>query len=103
MNSPLTDYWGCNGKTETRKYHHTLSILQIYALREGLARVVSETLEKSWERHLQANMRFNQGIEELKIKHFVLDPKNRLTATVTLQIPPGVKNVTDILKYSINK
>ncbi|GIY05256.1 serine--pyruvate aminotransferase [Caerostris extrusa] len=43
----IGNYWGCDD--QPRKYHHTAPINLVYCLREALAILVEETLEKCWK------------------------------------------------------
>jgi alanine-glyoxylate transaminase / serine-glyoxylate transaminase / serine-pyruvate transaminase len=70
-------------------YHHTAPILNIYALREALRRVVDEGLEVRIERHEQA-ARYLQG--ELRARGFELiaDPARQLAPLTAVRVPDGI-------------
>ncbi len=72
-----------------RKYHHTAPVSQFYALREGLALISEEGLEKRWERHRRNHLALVAGFEAMGIKMLVQDG-HRLWNLNTPQVPAGV-------------
>ncbi len=54
----LGRYWSCFPEEQSgsrpRMYHHTAPVSAMYALREGLAQLAEEGLQKAWERHRKA-------------------------------------------------
>ena len=56
----LGQYWGCF-PGEPRVYHHTGPVNSVYGLREGLALLAEEGLEKCWERHRKCAERLHKG------------------------------------------
>jgi alanine-glyoxylate transaminase/serine-glyoxylate transaminase/serine-pyruvate transaminase len=72
-----------------RKYHHTASATAMYAIREGLAIVKEETLEKRWERHKTNHELFVKGIESMGLGMHVA-PGHRLWTLNTPKVPAGV-------------
>ncbi|XP_056420664.1 alanine--glyoxylate aminotransferase isoform X1 [Hyla sarda] len=83
----LSNYWGCDGKA--RIYHHTGPVNNFYCLREGLAILAEQGLERSWEIHRENALRFHKGLEELGLKLFVKDPALRLPTVTTICVPEG--------------
>ncbi|KAM4693417.1 alanine--glyoxylate aminotransferase isoform 1-T1 [Discoglossus pictus] len=99
----LANYWGCDGKP--RIYHHTGPITNFFTLREGLAILAEQGLERSWEIHRENALRFHKGLEALGLKLFVKDPALRLPTVTTISVPDGYdwKDITAYImkKYSI--
>jgi alanine-glyoxylate transaminase/serine-glyoxylate transaminase/serine-pyruvate transaminase len=73
-----------------RKYHHTASATMFYALREGLAMVHEEGLEKRWERHRRNHRAFVAGVEAMGLTMLVSDSGDRLWTLNTPRVPDGV-------------
>jgi len=61
--SLLDDYWG-----ETRSYHHTAPITNVYALREALRLVAEEGIERRWERHRAVAGALKAGLEAMGLE-----------------------------------
>jgi alanine-glyoxylate transaminase/serine-glyoxylate transaminase/serine-pyruvate transaminase len=72
------------------KYHHTASATLFYALREGLAMVAEEGLEKRWARHRRNHEAFVAGIEAMGLEMHVKNPADRLWTLNTPCVPAGV-------------
>jgi len=77
-------YWG----TE-HVYHHTSPALMNYALREALAMILEEGLEKRWKRHESTCQAFAAGIEAMGLRMLV-PPAHRLWTLNTVCIPEGI-------------
>lgn len=60
-----------------------------YAMREALALVAEEGLEKMWERHLEGHRMLWEGLTELGLEPFVEDPKDRLITVNTIKVGSG--------------
>ncbi len=75
---------------ESHRYHHTASATMFYALREGLALVEEEGLQKRWERHHQAHLEFVKRIEKLGLEMHVAKPADRIWNLNTPKVPQGV-------------
>jgi alanine-glyoxylate transaminase / serine-glyoxylate transaminase / serine-pyruvate transaminase len=84
------------------KYHHTASATLFYALREGLALVEEEGIEKRWERHQRNHQAFVAGIESLGLRMHVADPANRLWTLNTPRVPDGIDDVK-VRKYLLEE
>ncbi len=80
------------------KYHHTASATLFYALREGLALVEEEGVEKRWERHQSNHRAFVAGIEAMGLKMLIGDAANRLWTVNTPRVPDGVDD-SKVRKY----
>lgn len=91
----LANYWGCD--QGPRRYHHTGMVTSIYALREGLARLAEETLEKSWQDHKECSQLLWDGLEKLGLELQVKDKTLRNPCVTTIKVPEGInwKEVAD--------
>lgn len=65
----LGNYWGCFD--EAPRYHHTAPVVMIYSLREALAEIVKEGLDKSVERHQQNAKVFHDQLQKAGFELFV--------------------------------
>ena len=74
---------------ESHRYHHTASATMFYALHEGLTLIEEEGLEKRWERHHQAHLKFVRKIEELGLEMLVAT-QHRIWNLNTPKVPQGV-------------
>jgi alanine-glyoxylate transaminase/serine-glyoxylate transaminase/serine-pyruvate transaminase len=84
------------------KYHHTASATAFYALRESLAMVEEEGLEKRWERHQRNHRAFVEGIEAMGLRMHVADAANRLWTLNTPRVPEGIDDVK-VRKYLLDE
>jgi alanine-glyoxylate transaminase/serine-glyoxylate transaminase/serine-pyruvate transaminase len=73
----------------SHKYHHTAPISLFYALREALAIIDEEGVEKRWARHRAAHERLVSGFAELGLSMLV-DPPHRIWNLNTPRVPQGV-------------
>jgi alanine-glyoxylate transaminase / serine-glyoxylate transaminase / serine-pyruvate transaminase len=73
-----------------KKYHHTASATLFYALREGLAMVSEEGLERRWERHRRNHLALVAGFEAMGLRMLVENPADRLWTLHTPRLPEGV-------------
>lgn len=96
------DYWGWYG---SRSYHHTGMVSMWYAMREALALVSEEGLDKMWARHQECHELLWKGLSKMGLEPFVEDPADRLCTVNTIKVPNGVdwaavvKNAMD--KYEV--
>lgn len=91
----LANYWGCD--EGPRKYHHTGPINNMYALREGLAILSEEGLEKSWTRHRECAEKLWAGLDKIGLELYVEDKAARLPTVNAVKVPSDVqwKHVSD--------
>jgi len=75
----------------SRVYHHTAPVNMTYALREALAMVLEEGLEKRIERHAQMHRRLRAGLEAMGLQYI---PKRSLYTLNCVRIPDGVDDAT---------
>ncbi len=81
----LEDYW-----FEPHKYHHTVPISLLYALREALRLIEEETLEARFERHRRHHLALVAGLEALGLEMLV-HRDHRLWPLNTVKVPEGVE------------
>ncbi len=70
-------------------YHHTMPILQYYALYEGIRLSLEEGLEQRWARHEDAG-RYFQGAMWDRGYTFLSDPDHQLWELSAIDVPEGV-------------
>ena len=85
--SLVRNYWG-----EERKYHHTVPINMIYALREALRIVAEEGLEVRFARHLLNHRALVAGVEAMGLSMLVPEGE-RLPMLNAIRIPEGANDV----------
>jgi len=81
----LSKYWIDRPIT----YHHTMPILQYYALYTGVRLALEEGLEDRWARNLDVGRYFQ---EEIRSRGFELlaDPDHQLVELTAVKVPDGV-------------
>jgi alanine-glyoxylate transaminase / serine-glyoxylate transaminase / serine-pyruvate transaminase len=81
----LAKYWIDRPPT----YHHTMPILQYYALYTGVKLALDEGLEARWARHADAGRYFQ---EQIRARGFELlaDEGNQLVELTAVKVPEGV-------------
>ncbi|MGZ8578216.1 MAG: pyridoxal-phosphate-dependent aminotransferase family protein [Actinomycetota bacterium] len=81
----LAKYWVDRPIT----YHHTMPILQYYALYTGVRLALEEGLEARWARNEDAGRYFQ---DEIKARGFELlaDPRHQLVELTAVKVPDGV-------------
>jgi alanine-glyoxylate transaminase/serine-glyoxylate transaminase/serine-pyruvate transaminase len=70
-------------------YHHTMPILQYYALYEGIRLSLEEGLEARWARHRDAGTYFQDQMRS-RGYNFLSDPDNQLWELSAVDVPDGV-------------
>jgi alanine-glyoxylate transaminase/serine-glyoxylate transaminase/serine-pyruvate transaminase len=70
-------------------YHHTMPILQYYALYEGIRLSLEEGMERRWERHEDAGRYFQQQMTNRGFT-FLSDPNHQLWELTAVNVPDGV-------------
>jgi alanine-glyoxylate transaminase/serine-glyoxylate transaminase/serine-pyruvate transaminase len=70
-------------------YHHTMPILQYYALYEGIRLSLEEGLEARWDRHRDAGTYFQEQMRSRGYT-FLSDPDNQLWELSAVDVPDGV-------------
>ncbi len=81
----LAKYWVDRPVT----YHHTMPILQYYALYEGIRLALEEGLESRWARHEDAGRYFQDQMRERGYT-FLSDPDHQLWELSAVDVPEGV-------------
>ncbi len=85
----LEEYW----TGDTRKYHHTVSMSLIYALREALRIIQEEGQSERYKRHEQNAAALIAGAEAIGLDPAAAEDY-RLPMLTTLRIPDGIDDVT---------
>jgi alanine-glyoxylate transaminase/serine-glyoxylate transaminase/serine-pyruvate transaminase len=70
-------------------YHHTMPILQYYALYEGIRLALEEGLERRWSRHEDAGRHFQEQMRDRGFT-FLSDPEHQLWELTAVDVPDGV-------------
>ena len=70
-------------------YHHTMPILQYYALYEGIRLALEEGLENRWARHEDAGRYFQTAMRDRGFT-FLSDPDHQLWELSAIDVPEGV-------------
>lgn len=71
------------------KYHHTPPVTTFYGLREGLAAILEEGVEKRFARHARVHSEFVRRIEAMGLKMHVAAGQ-RIPHLNTVRVPEGV-------------
>ena len=87
----LENYW--HGEKEKRRYHHTVSISLIYALREALRVVLEEGLEVRYKRHAHNAHALLAGAKAIGLQP-AAEEGYRAPMLTTLRIPEGIDDAT---------
>jgi len=82
--SLIADYWG-----PQHKPHYTSLVNLVFALREALALVLEEGLERRWERHRRVAAGLRAGLDAMGLK-ILVPPEYRLNQITVIEIPDGV-------------
>lgn len=85
----LFQYWGEQGGSQQRAFHHTAPVSSIYAFHEALRLALEEGLEARWERHREAHRVFAAGLDRLGLRFFT-PAAHRLPMLNVIEIPAGV-------------
>jgi alanine-glyoxylate transaminase/serine-glyoxylate transaminase/serine-pyruvate transaminase len=93
--SLVKNYWG-----EERKYHHTVPINMIYALREALRIVAEEGLDARFARHALNHRALVAGVEAMGLSMLVPEGE-RLPMLNAIRIPEGANDV-NVRKMLLN-
>jgi alanine-glyoxylate transaminase/serine-glyoxylate transaminase/serine-pyruvate transaminase len=81
----LQKYWVERPMT----YHHTMPILQYYALYEGIRLALDEGLQARWARHQDAGRYFQQQMRDRGYT-FLSDPDHQLWELSAIDVPEGI-------------
>ena len=65
-----------------------------YAMREALALIGDEGLEKLWEKHQRLHLELWAGLKEMGLEPFVEDPKERLVTVNCIKARPRLRSCT---------
>jgi len=81
----LAEYW----MGDTRKYHHTVSMSMIYALREAIRVVIEEGVSARYQRHERNAKALIAGAEAIGLQPAATE-NHRAPMLTTLLIPDGI-------------
>ena len=70
-------------------YHHTMPILQYYALYTGIRLALNEGMENRWARHADAGRYFQQEITSRGFE-LLADPDHQLVELTAIKVPEGI-------------
>jgi len=82
--SLVADYWG-----PEHKPHHTYPVSLVYALREGLAMVLEEGLERRWERHRRMGGALRAGLAAMGLQ-MPVPADVRMDQITVVEVPEGL-------------
>lgn len=85
----LFQYWGEQGSTRARVFHHTAPIANLYGFREGLRLIHEEGMQSRFARHQAAHDYFVRKLAEIDLKLFTPE-SHRLPMLNLIEIPSGV-------------
>lgn len=85
----LFSYWGDEGSTKARVFHHTAPIANLYGFREALRLIHTEGMAARFARHQQAHDLFVSQLDGIGLSLFT-PKKNRLPMLNVVNIPDGV-------------
>lgn len=85
----LFRYWGEEGSTHARAFHHTAPVANIYGFREALRLIHEEGMEARFERHQEAHNVFVELLAGIGFDLFT-PAAHRLPMLNVVNIPDGV-------------
>jgi len=88
----LFRYWGEEGSTRSRAFHHTAPVANIYGFREALRLIHAEGLATRFRRHQDAHETLVNRLDTLGLDLFT-PPENRLPMLNVVSIPEGVNDL----------
>jgi len=88
----LFQYWGEEGGTRSRAFHHTAPVANIYGFREALRLIHTEGVEARFQRHQDAHDLFVRRLAEIGLELFTAE-QHRLPMLNVVTIPDGVDDV----------
>jgi len=85
----LFKYWGEDGASKKRAFHHTAPIASIYGIHEALRLILEESLERRWARHQAAHEQLVAGLGKAGLELFT--PASHRAPTINVvKVPEGV-------------
>jgi len=85
----LFSYWGEEGTTQARVFHHTAPVANLYGFREALRLLHEEGMESRFRRHREAHDLFAAGLEDIGLTLFT-PTETRLPMLNVVNIPDDV-------------
>lgn len=87
----LFSYWGEEGSTKARVFHHTAPIANLYGFREALRLIHTEGMQARFDRHQEAHDLFVSELDQIGLTLFT-PPEHRLPMLNVVNIPDGVED-----------
>ena len=84
------------------RYHHTGSSTLMCGLREALAIVCEQGLERLIQRHKDCSAELQRGLERMGLEMFVPVAQHRMSTVNTVRVPEGV-DWKKVSKYAMDK
>lgn len=88
--SLLFQYWGEDGSSKKRAFHHTAPTAMLYGIHEALRLILEESLEKRWARHKAASDVLVAGLGKLGLELFTPAAHRAPTINV-VKVPDGIE------------
>jgi len=85
----LFSYWGKEGGTRARVFHHTAPVANLYAFREALRLIHTEGMEERFRRHQETHHLLVAELGKIGMSLFT-PAENRLPMLNIVNIPDGV-------------
>ncbi len=85
----LFSYWGEEGSTAARVFHHTAPVANLYGFREALRLIHTEGMEARFARHQSAHDLFVAELDQIGLSLFTPE-QHRLPMLNVVNIPDGV-------------
>lgn len=85
----LFQYWGEEGSTKARVFHHTAPVANLFGFREALRLIHEEGMETRFDRHRQAHDHFVNRLAEIDLSLFT-PAGHRLPMLNLVEIPDHV-------------
>ncbi len=87
----LFQYWGEEGGSRARAFHHTAPVANIYGFREALRLIHTEGMTARFDRHQRAHNLLIEELDNLEISLFTPE-EHRLPMLNVVEIPDGVED-----------
>jgi alanine-glyoxylate transaminase/serine-glyoxylate transaminase/serine-pyruvate transaminase len=89
----LFQYWGEEGSTRARVFHHTAPVANLYGFREALRLIHEEGMETRFARHGHAHDHFVDRLAEIGLSLFTPEA-HRLPMLSLVRIPDGADDAS---------
>lgn len=85
----LFQYWGDEGSTKPRVFHHTAPVANLYGFREALRLIHAEGMVERFERHREAHEMLVESLDQIGLSLFTA-AGHRLPMLNIVNIPDGI-------------